>query len=631
VAQNPVVRANYTYLRGSLGNSNVGYTAGTANAVVQDNYWVAGNAAVRLNLDAGAVVTGNFFAGPLDPSDTASRWPSNTFAAAKPTTGQTVFVRPNQYEAGRATVTIYNWSKASSVAVSLANAGLVAGDSFEIRDAMNFYGGPVVTGLYTGGPVSIPMTGLTAALPVGASLTPPPHTAPAFGAFVLLKTASGGASDSTPPTVTVTAPGAGQALSGSVILTAAASDDVGVAGVQFLVDGVNAGTEDTTAPYAGTWNTAAAANGTHTITAVARDAAGHQTISSPVSVTVTNVTDAPPTVSVSAPTAGAVVSGTVAIGATASDDVGVAGVQFAVDGVPLGAEDTTSPYGVSWNTTSMANGTHSLTATARDSAGHTTPSSAVSVSVNNVADAPPSVTVTAPSAGQTVSGSVMLTADASDDKGVAGVQFRIDGVAFGVEDTTSPYAVSWDTTKLANGGHAISAVARDTVGKLSTSASVATAVSNAPAPPANVRIVIEAESGALQSPMAKRRDTRASGRFYVSTNTANAGAVSYTIDLPEDARYVVWCRVLASSDTRDSFTVLVDGTDADVYDVAEGTWSSVWQWSAVNGRGGGAPATLNPRLFNLSKGRHTLTVAGREADTRLDQIILTNDVTFVPR
>jgi hypothetical protein len=631
VAQNPVVRANHTYLRGSLGNSNVGYTAGTANAVVQDNYWVAGNAAVRFNLDAGAVVTGNFFAGPLDPSDTATRWPSNTFAAAKPTTGQTVFVRPNQYEAGRATVTIYNWSKASTVAVSLTNTGLVPGDSFEIRDAMNFYGAPVAAGLYTGAPVSIPMTGLTAALPVGSSLTPPPHTAPAFGAFLVLKTAAGGASDSVPPTVTVTTPGAGQTLSGNVILAATASDDVGVTGVQFLVDGANAGTEDLTAPYTVSWNTTAASNGTHTITAVARDAAGHQATAPSLSVTVNNVTDAPPTVSLSGPSAGATVSGTVTLGATASDDVGVAGVWFAVDGVALGAEDTTSPYGVSWDTTTAANGTHALTATARDSGGHTTTSLAVSVSVNNVADAPPSVTVTAPSAGQTVSGSVMLAAVASDDKGVAGVQFKIDDVAVGVEDTTSPYSLAWDTTKLANGGHTISAVARDSAGKQSSSAAVATVVSNAPSAPANVRIVIEAEAGVLQSPMAKRRDTRASGKFYVSTNTANDGAVSYTIDLPEDARFVVWCRVLAPTDTRDSFSVLVDGTGADVYDVAEGTWSASWQWSVVNGRGGGAPATLNPRLFNLSKGRHTLTFAGREADTRLDQIIVTNDVTFVPR
>ena len=79
-----------------------------------------------------------------------------------------------------------------------------------------------------------------------------------------------------------------------------------------------------------------------------------------------------PTVSVTAPANGATVSGTVTLTATASDNVGVAGVQFLVDGASrLGSEDTTAPYGVSWNTTTVANGTHTLTAVARDAAGNT--------------------------------------------------------------------------------------------------------------------------------------------------------------------------------------------------------------------------------------------------------------------
>ncbi len=66
--------------------------------------------------------------------------------------------------------------------------------------------------------------------------------------------------------------------------------------------------------------------------------------------------------SITAPAAGATVSGTVTLTATASDNVGVAGVQFLVDGTPLGAEDTSSPYSVSWNTTTATNGSHTLTA-----------------------------------------------------------------------------------------------------------------------------------------------------------------------------------------------------------------------------------------------------------------------------
>ena len=64
--------------------------------------------------------------------------------------------------------------------------------------------------------------------------------------------------------------------------------------------------------------------------------------------------------SVTAPAAGATLSGTTTVTATAADAVGVAGVQFLLDGAPVGAEDTTSPYSVSWNTTTAANGAHTL-------------------------------------------------------------------------------------------------------------------------------------------------------------------------------------------------------------------------------------------------------------------------------
>ena len=88
-----------------------------------------------------------------------------------------------------------------------------------------------------------------------------------------------------------------------------------------------------------------------------------------------------------------------------------------------------------------------------------------------------------------------------------GVQFQTDGVNVGPEDTTAPYAATWDTTKVARGSHSVTAVARDTAGKRTTSTPVTVYVAIAPAPPTNVRIVAEAESGTLQWPLAKRRDT----------------------------------------------------------------------------------------------------------------------------
>jgi len=72
------------------------------------------------------------------------------------------------------------------------------------------------------------------------------------------------------------------------MVSANAADNVGVVGVQFKLDGANFGAEKATEPYTMTWNTSSTTNGSHTLTAVARDAAGNQTASSPMTVVVSN-------------------------------------------------------------------------------------------------------------------------------------------------------------------------------------------------------------------------------------------------------------------------------------------------------------------------------------------------------
>jgi hypothetical protein len=97
-------------------------------------------------------------------------------------------------------------------------------------------------------------------------------------------------------------------------------------------------------------------------------------------------------VAITAPAGGATVSGAaVTVSATAGDNVGVVGVQFKLDGANLGAEDTTAPYAVTWDTTTVANGSHTLTAVARDAAGNTTTSAPVTVTVSNSAGPQPVV------------------------------------------------------------------------------------------------------------------------------------------------------------------------------------------------------------------------------------------------
>jgi len=173
------------------------------------------------------------------------------------------------------------------------------------------------------------------------------------------------------------------------------------------------------APYAVSWNTASASNGSHSLSARARDAAGNQITSAAVGVTVSNAVPdtTPPTVSVSSPSAGATVAGTVSVSATAGDNVGVVGVQFLLDGVALGAEDTVAPYAVSWNTASASNGSHSLSARARDAAGNQTTSAVVGVTVSNAVPdtTPPTVTATSPTSGATsISRTANVTATFSE-------------------------------------------------------------------------------------------------------------------------------------------------------------------------------------------------------------------------
>lgn len=95
-------------------------------------------------------------------------------------------------------------------------------------------------------------------------------------------------SDTTPPSISITAPANNATVSGSVTVSADASDNIGVIGVQFFLDGIKLGTEDTSAPYSITWDTTTTTNGSHTLSALARDAAGNTTTSSPVNVIVMN-------------------------------------------------------------------------------------------------------------------------------------------------------------------------------------------------------------------------------------------------------------------------------------------------------------------------------------------------------
>ncbi|MFA6476572.1 MAG: Ig-like domain-containing protein [Candidatus Paceibacterota bacterium] len=184
-----------------------------------------------------------------------------------------------------------------------------------------------------------------------------------------------------------------------------------------------------------------------------------------------------PAVTVTSPIDGAVISGqVVTFVATSSDNVGLSSLQFFLDGAIYGSATTTSPYSLTWS--SATDGAHTIVAVAHDTNGNVATSTIISFTVDNTF---PSALVSAPSNGATVSGSVTLTASASDDIGVSGLRFNIDGINYGAESATSPYSLSWDSTLVSDGNHTIVAVARDTSGNYSTSTAVTVNVLNHPA------------------------------------------------------------------------------------------------------------------------------------------------------
>ncbi len=180
--------------------------------------------------------------------------------------------------------------------------------------------------------------------------------------------------DTTPPTVSITAPAPGATLSGATSVTATAADNVGVASVQFKLDGANLGSAVTSSPYSVSWNTASASNGSHTLSAVARDAAGNTATSVGVNVTVSNAQ--PDTTPPSVPsnlTATAASSSQIDLAWNAStDNVGVTGYKIFRAGtlVNTTAATTFQDTGLSPSTT------HSYTVAAFDAAGNTSAQSA---------------------------------------------------------------------------------------------------------------------------------------------------------------------------------------------------------------------------------------------------------------
>jgi hypothetical protein len=282
--------------------------------------------------------------------------------------------------------------------------------------------------------------------PVGAEITVPFLTG-TYGAANI------------PPTVSITAPanGASFLTGASVAIAATAADaDGSVTQVEFKVDGVSVGV-DNTAPYTATYT---AVNGSHCITAIATDNNGATTTTACTNITVAS--NPPPVVNITNPANGAsfITGSSIVIDATATDNGAVTQVEFFVDGVSVGV-DATSPYSATY--VGVA-GSHCLTARATDNLGATTTTPCTNITVAN--NPPPVVSITAPVNGANfIAGSaISIAANATDNGAVTQVEFFVDGVSVGV-DLTSPYTASYVGVL---GAHCITATATDNLGATAT-------------------------------------------------------------------------------------------------------------------------------------------------------------------
>ncbi len=187
-----------------------------------------------------------------------------------------------------------------------------------------------------------------------------------------------------PPTVSITSPGNGANVgAGNVSIAASATDDKGVLRVDFFVDGTKI-SEDTTAPYTAIWDAANAAEGSHTIKAIAYDTISQSSTPYEISVVGGGKVDTQsPVVSVTSPGNGQELIGEATITVNATDDYGVVKVDCLVDGIVI-KTDTTAPYTCDVNFDNYAEGAHTVSAKAYDAKGNEGVSSVINITSKKV-------------------------------------------------------------------------------------------------------------------------------------------------------------------------------------------------------------------------------------------------------
>jgi predicted amidohydrolase len=274
---------------------------------------------------------------------------------------------------------------------------------------------------------------------------------------------------------------------------------------------------------------------------------------------------------------------------------------------------------------------------------------------------PPTTAIASPASGATVSGSVAVTANASDNVAVAHVELWIDGV-LSATDTSSPYVFSWNTTAVANGTHTLQARAYDAAGNVGSSSTVTVNVSNASSVPPEI-VLYAADATTIAGAWRREADATAAGGFAMhhpdqgvpklpSPLATPTHYFELTFTAQANVLYHLWARIKAENDEWPNESVFIQFSSGTPYTIGTTSGADInlencsgcgvagWGWQD-NGWG---TQLDGPDITFTTGGVKTLRVQTREDGTYIDQIILSparhlttapgplkNDSTIYPR
>lgn len=164
---------------------------------------------------------------------------------------------------------------------------------------------------------------------------------------------------------------------------------------------------------------------------------------------------ASPSVSIASPAPGSTVSGPVSILVQASDNLGIRQVALSINGGVI-ATLVGAPYAFTWNSTSVPDGTVTLSASATNVAGRSSSTSAMLTVANRQTttntqrrggSTQPSVSIVSPQPGTQVSGTVSVVVSASSSLGIGRVELRVNSALVGTSGA-APFTFSWDSTSI---------------------------------------------------------------------------------------------------------------------------------------------------------------------------------------